>query len=56
MEAIQSSDALKVYVCNVMTQEGETEGYNVTDHIAALTDDCFLKDIREETALQKAAQ
>ena len=36
MEAIQSSDALKVYVCNVMTQEGETEGYTVSDHIAAL--------------------
>ena len=36
VEAIQSSDALKVYVCNVMTQEGETEGYTVSDHIAAL--------------------
>lgn len=35
-EAIQESDALKVYVCNVMTQEGETEGYTVSDHIAAL--------------------
>ena len=36
VEAIQSSDALKIYVCNVMTQEGETEGYTVSDHIAAL--------------------
>lgn len=36
VEAIQASDALKVYVCNVMTQEGETEGYSVGDHIAAL--------------------
>ena len=36
VEAIQRSDALKVYVCNVMTQEGETEGYTVGDHIAAL--------------------
>ena len=35
-EAIQASDALKVYVCNVMTQEGETEGYTVSDHIQAL--------------------
>lgn len=34
--AIQESDALKVYVCNVMTQEGETEGYTASDHIAAL--------------------
>ena len=36
VESIQASDALKVYVCNVMTQEGETEGYTVGDHIAAL--------------------
>jgi len=36
VEAIQASDALKVYVCNVMTQDGETEGYTVSDHIAAL--------------------
>ena len=34
--AIQESDALKVYVCNVMTQEGETEDYTVADHIQAL--------------------
>lgn len=36
VEAIRKSSALKVYVCNVMTQEGETEGYTVSDHIAAL--------------------
>ena len=36
VEAIQESSALKVYVCNVMTQEGETEGYTASDHIAAL--------------------
>lgn len=36
VEAIQESKALKVYVCNVMTQEGETEGYSVSDHISAL--------------------
>lgn len=36
VDAIQASDALKVYVCNIMTQEGETEGYTVSDHIAAL--------------------
>ncbi len=36
VEAIQDCDGLKVYVCNVMSQEGETEGYTVSDHIAAL--------------------
>ena len=36
VEAIQECRGLKVYVCNVMTQEGETEGYTVSDHISAL--------------------
>lgn len=36
VDAIRESTALKVYVCNVMTQEGETEGYTASDHIAAL--------------------
>jgi uncharacterized cofD-like protein len=35
-EAIRDSKALKVYVCNVMTQPGETEGYSVEDHIRAI--------------------
>ncbi|BAK99280.1 hypothetical protein OBV_20820 [Oscillibacter valericigenes Sjm18-20] len=36
VDAIQESDGLKIFVCNVMTQEGETEGYTAADHIAAL--------------------
>lgn len=35
-EAIAQSDALRVYVLNVMTQDGETEGYSASDHIKAL--------------------
>ena len=35
-EAIASSDAVKVYVCNAMTQPGETDGYSASDHIKAL--------------------
>lgn len=35
-EAILQSDALKIYIGNVMTQEGETEGYTNSDHIRAL--------------------
>ncbi len=35
-EAIAASRAVKVYVCNIMTQEGETEGYTAADHIRAL--------------------
>lgn len=35
-EAIAASSALKVYICNVMTQAGETEGYSAFDHIKAI--------------------
>ncbi len=35
-EAIKKSDAKKVYIANVMTQQGETEGYTLSDHINAL--------------------
>lgn len=36
VEAMDASNALKVYICNVMTQPGETEGYTASDHIRAL--------------------
>lgn len=35
-EAIQASRALKIYVCNIMTQDGETEGMTACDHVSAL--------------------
>ncbi|HRE49613.1 MAG TPA: YvcK family protein [Aggregatilineales bacterium] len=35
-EAIRASSALCVYVCNIATQQGETGGYGVADHVAAL--------------------
>jgi uncharacterized cofD-like protein len=35
-EALAASKALKVYICNVMTQPGETDGYTVCDHIRAI--------------------
>lgn len=37
-EAISCSKAVKVYVCNVMTQPGETEGYSASEHLRALID------------------
>jgi uncharacterized cofD-like protein len=35
--ALESASALKAYVCNVATQAGETAGYDVVDHVDALT-------------------
>ena len=36
IDAIRGSNAKKVYIPNVMTQPGETDGYNVLDHVEAL--------------------
>ena len=35
-EAVCRSRALKMYICNIMTQDGETEGMTASDHVAAL--------------------
>jgi uncharacterized cofD-like protein len=35
-EAIKESKALKIYICNVMTQPGETDDFNASDHLKAL--------------------
>ena len=35
-QAVAQSDAPKIYICNIMTQEGETEGYTAADHLEAL--------------------
>jgi uncharacterized cofD-like protein len=35
-KALLQSDALKIYVCNVATQPGETDGYDVARHVEAL--------------------
>ena len=33
---IEASNAVKIYVCNVMTQPGETDGYSASAHVRAL--------------------
>jgi uncharacterized cofD-like protein len=35
---IAASKAIKLYVCNVMTQKGETDGYKASDHLKAIID------------------
>lgn len=49
-DAILKSEARKVYICNVMTQPGETEGFSAWDHLRVLlehtdpriVDACFV--------------
>ena len=40
-EALRESGAAKIYVCNVATQKGETDGYTVADHVDALQKHTF---------------
>jgi uncharacterized cofD-like protein len=35
-EALKASPAIKVYICNVATQPGETDTFRVSDHLRAL--------------------
>lgn len=37
-DAIRRSKALKIYICNVMTQPGETDGYTASMHAKAIID------------------
>jgi uncharacterized cofD-like protein len=37
-EAIAQSGAFKIYVCNVMTQPGETDQYTASEHVQAIID------------------
>src|SRR3989442_4452073 len=41
-ETIRESKALRVYVCNVMTQPGETDGYTAEDHLSAIIEHAGL--------------
>ncbi|WP_438447126.1 gluconeogenesis factor YvcK family protein [Gorillibacterium sp. sgz5001074] len=37
-QALVESDAVKIFICNVMTQPGETDDYSVSDHLKAIHD------------------
>jgi uncharacterized cofD-like protein len=41
-EALREAKALRVYVCNVMTQPGETDGYSAQDHLSAIIEHAGL--------------
>jgi len=35
-DIMTKSDAIKIYICNVMTQSHETDGYSASDHVKAI--------------------
>ncbi len=55
--ALKQTRALRMYVCNVMTQPGETTGYKASDHLQAIYDhtepgivDCVLVNVEKITS------
>lgn len=46
--AIRASNALKIYICNVATQPGETDGYSLDDHFRAIEDHTSIIDDQSE--------
>ncbi|HEU5163809.1 MAG TPA: uridine diphosphate-N-acetylglucosamine-binding protein YvcK [Thermoanaerobaculia bacterium] len=41
-DALRKARALRVYICNVMTQPGETDGYSAAAHLRAIVDHAGL--------------
>ncbi|MFP4219795.1 MAG: uridine diphosphate-N-acetylglucosamine-binding protein YvcK [Phormidium sp.] len=54
VEAIAHSSALRIYVCNIMTEPGETDGYTVSDHILAIDRACGDRPIFDAVVVQKS--
>lgn len=46
VKAIRTSLAPKIYICNVATQPGETDGYSVEDHLQAIESHTSVGDNR----------
>ena len=53
VEAIAHSSALRIYVCNIMTEPGETDGYTVSDHILAIDRACGDRPVFDAVVVQK---
>jgi uncharacterized cofD-like protein len=54
VEAIARSSALRIYVCNIMTEPGETDGYTVSDHILAIDRACGDRPVFDAVVVQKS--
>ena len=46
VETIRASTARKIYICNVMTQPGETEHYSAADHLEGILSHCGSESCR----------
>ena len=53
-QAISKSTAKKIYVCNIMTQPGETTGYTASEHIKAILDHAGYPDMIESVLVNNS--
>ncbi|HXU38339.1 MAG TPA: gluconeogenesis factor YvcK family protein [Blastocatellia bacterium] len=53
VEAMRDSPAVKIYICNIMTQPGETDGFDAEDHLRVLFD--YSPDLELDYALVNTA-
>jgi len=53
-DTLVSSAALKVYVCNVMTQPGETDNMSASDHAKAIIEHCDGKRVIDHVIMNNA--
>ncbi|MEI1374489.1 YvcK family protein [Nostoc sp. UHCC 0926] len=52
-DAIAQTTAPRIYICNIMTQPGETEGYTVADHIRAIDAACGQRRLFDAVLIHK---
>ncbi|QLE57455.1 gluconeogenesis factor YvcK family protein [Nostoc sp. TCL26-01] len=52
-DAIAETQAPRIYVCNIMTQPGETQGYTVADHIRAIDNACGQRQLFDAVLVHK---
>ena len=52
-DAIAATDIPRIYICNIMTQPGETDGYSVSDHIQAIDKACDNRKLFDAVLVHK---
>ncbi|MGH1394148.1 MAG: gluconeogenesis factor YvcK family protein [Trichormus sp.] len=52
-DAIAQAEVPRIYICNIMTQPGETEGYSVADHIQSIDAACGQKQLFDAVLVHK---
>jgi phosphomannomutase/phosphoglucomutase len=42
-DALRTTEARKIFVCNIMTQPNQTDGFTAADHVKAIQDNCGIQ-------------